>query len=75
MRELFSHLAANMWEIPQAIAEKQALAREAELDKQLERLNNSNQGTFGLPKIKILKQFNKFVKRFENMLLLVMSKL
>ncbi|KAG8252880.1 putative E3 ubiquitin-protein ligase herc1 [Homalodisca vitripennis] len=40
VRELFCQLAANMWEIPQAVAEKQALIREAELDKQLERLTS-----------------------------------
>lgn len=33
-----------MWEIPQAMAEKQALVREAELDKQLERLTSNMLG-------------------------------
>ncbi|XP_054287973.1 probable E3 ubiquitin-protein ligase HERC1 [Macrosteles quadrilineatus] len=44
VRELFCHLGANMWEIPQAVAEKQALIREAELDKQLERVTSSMLG-------------------------------
>ncbi|XP_075226553.1 putative E3 ubiquitin-protein ligase HERC1 isoform X4 [Lycorma delicatula] len=38
VRELFRLLGANMWVIPQAMADKNALLKEAELDRQLEKL-------------------------------------
>ncbi|RZF45317.1 hypothetical protein LSTR_LSTR012229, partial [Laodelphax striatellus] len=38
---LFELLSANMWQIPQAIAERNALLREAELDSQMERLTGT----------------------------------
>ncbi|XP_039274904.1 uncharacterized protein LOC120349025, partial [Nilaparvata lugens] len=38
---LMQLLAANMWQIPHALAERNALQREAELDSQMERLTGA----------------------------------
>ncbi|XP_073979432.1 probable E3 ubiquitin-protein ligase HERC1 isoform X3 [Rhodnius prolixus] len=40
VRVLFSQLSANIWAIPQAVAERQAYIKEMELDEQLERLTS-----------------------------------
>jgi hypothetical protein len=40
VRELFCQLAANMWSIPQAVAERQALIKQRELQKKLYQLNS-----------------------------------
>ncbi|XP_069694063.1 probable E3 ubiquitin-protein ligase HERC1 isoform X1 [Periplaneta americana] len=40
VRELFCQLAANMWTIPQAVAERQALIKQRELQKKLYQLNS-----------------------------------
>jgi hypothetical protein len=40
VRELFCQLAANMWSIPQAVAERQALVKQRELQKKLYQLNS-----------------------------------
>lgn len=42
MQELFSQLSDNMWKIPQKVAEKQSLIREAELDRQLDKLSSGS---------------------------------
>jgi hypothetical protein len=40
VRELFCQLAANMWSIPQAVAERQALVKQRELQTKLYQLNS-----------------------------------
>ncbi|KAG8223096.1 hypothetical protein J437_LFUL002044, partial [Ladona fulva] len=46
VKELFSLLAANMWTIPQAVAEKQALQKEKDLLRKLKKLNSPGNGWY-----------------------------
>ncbi|XP_046401290.1 probable E3 ubiquitin-protein ligase HERC1 isoform X2 [Ischnura elegans] len=46
IKELFCLLAANMWTIPQAVAEKQALQKERDLLKKLRKLNSPGNSWF-----------------------------
>ncbi|XP_071450243.1 probable E3 ubiquitin-protein ligase HERC1 [Hetaerina americana] len=46
IKELFCLLAANMWAVPQAVAEKQALQKERDLLKKLRKLNSPGNSWF-----------------------------